>query len=182
VGTAAALFAAAPYPERIASVIVGTAGAAGSIQLGEPLVSWLLDPDKYRRVDPRAIINAAVETIAGGIPDDIHAEYLASSDGDCFVKSMRYVHRYPEELPALADLLPQIAGAGHDHQRPPRPRCAARQRRVSRRAAPTSSLVVFDGGHFSWERHRRSMRRSSSTRSKAQGCKRTERPHELILR
>jgi hypothetical protein len=66
VGTAAALFAAAPYPERIASVIVGTAGAAGSIQLGEPLVSWLLDPDKYRRVDPRAIINAAVETIAGG--------------------------------------------------------------------------------------------------------------------
>jgi pimeloyl-ACP methyl ester carboxylesterase len=25
------------------------------------------------------------------------------------VKSMRYVHRYPEELPALADLLPQIA-------------------------------------------------------------------------
>src|SRR6266571_9206305 len=35
VGTAAALFAAAAHPERIASVIVGTGGAAVPIQLGE---------------------------------------------------------------------------------------------------------------------------------------------------
>src|SRR5262245_46804088 len=45
VGTSAALFAAAAYPERIASVIVGTGGAAVPIQLGEPLASWVLDPD-----------------------------------------------------------------------------------------------------------------------------------------
>ena len=110
-GTAAALFAAVTHPERIASVIVGTDAAAVPLQLGEPLASWLLDPDldKYRRMDRRAIITAAVETIAGGIPDDIHADDLACYDGDRFVESMRYVRRYPEELPALADLLPQIA-------------------------------------------------------------------------
>src|SRR5262245_17604353 len=45
VGTAAALFAAASHPQRIASVIVGTGGAAVPIQLGEPLASWVLDPD-----------------------------------------------------------------------------------------------------------------------------------------
>src|SRR5213595_2285906 len=52
VGTAVALFAAAAHPERIASAIVGTGGAAVPIQLGEPLASWVLDPDlgKYRRM------------------------------------------------------------------------------------------------------------------------------------
>jgi pimeloyl-ACP methyl ester carboxylesterase len=45
VGTAAALFAAAAHPKRIASVTVGTGGAAVPLQLGEPLASWVLDPD-----------------------------------------------------------------------------------------------------------------------------------------
>ena len=132
VGTSAALFAAAAHPERIASVVVGTGGAAVPIQLGEPLRSWVLDPDldKYRRMDPRAIVNVAVDTIAGGVPDDIRADYLACYDGDRFVESMRYVRRYPVELPALAALLPQIADAGHDHQRPPRPSRSGRERRV----------------------------------------------------
>jgi hypothetical protein len=46
----------------------------------------VLDPDldKYRRMDPRAFVNAAVDTIAGGVPDNIRADYLASYDGDRF--------------------------------------------------------------------------------------------------
>jgi pimeloyl-ACP methyl ester carboxylesterase len=70
VGTSAALFAAATHPERIASVIVGTGGAAVPIQLGEPLTSWVLDPDldKYRRMDPRAIVGAVIDTNAAGVP------------------------------------------------------------------------------------------------------------------
>jgi pimeloyl-ACP methyl ester carboxylesterase len=113
VGTSAALFATAAHPERIASVIVGTGGAAVPLQLGEPLASWVLDPDldKYRRMDPRAIVGVAVDTNAGGVPDDIRADYLDCYDGERFVESMRYVRR------------------------PPRPRRPARQRRVSRRAA-----------------------------------------------
>jgi pimeloyl-ACP methyl ester carboxylesterase len=100
VGTSAALFAAAAHPERIASVIVGTGGAAIPLQLGEPLASWVLDPDldKYRKRDPRAFVGAAIDTIAGGIPDDIAADCLACYDGDRFAESMRYVRRYPEEL------------------------------------------------------------------------------------
>ena len=137
VGTSAALFAAAAHPERFASVIVGTGGAAVPLELGEPLRSWVLDPDldKYRRMDPRAIVNASLDTIAGGMPDDIRADYLACYEGDRFVESMRYVRRYPEELPELAELLPADHDAGHDHQRSPRPRRAGRQRRVPRRAA-----------------------------------------------
>jgi pimeloyl-ACP methyl ester carboxylesterase len=153
VGTSAALFAAAAHPERIATVIVGTGGAAVPIQLGEPLASWVLDPDldKYRRMDPRAIVAAAVDTIAGGVPDDIRADYLACYDGDRFVESMRYVRQYPEELPALARLLPQISvpviiiNGKHDRVVP-----LANAEFLDERL-PTSRLAVIDAGHFVWE-------------------------------
>jgi pimeloyl-ACP methyl ester carboxylesterase len=153
VGTSAALFAAAAQPERIASVIVGTGGAAVPIDLGEPLKSWALDPDfeKYRRMDPRAIVNAAVDTIAGGIPDDVRADYLACYDGDRFAESMRYVRRYPEELPALAELLPQITtpvtiiNGRHDRVVP------LTNAEFLHERLPVSRLVIIDAGHFVWE-------------------------------
>jgi pimeloyl-ACP methyl ester carboxylesterase len=153
VGTSAALFAAAAHPERIASVIVGTGGAAVPIQLGEPLKSWVLDPDldKYRSMDPHAIVNVAVDTIAGGIPDHIRADYLACYEGDRFFESMRYVRRYPEELPELAELLPQIAtpvtiiNGRHDRVVP-----VANAEFLDERL-PNSRVVLLDAGHFVWE-------------------------------
>ena len=153
VGTAAALFAAATHPERITSAVVGTGGAAVPIQLGEPLASWVLDPDldKYRKMDPRMIVGTAMDTIAGGIPDDIRADYLACYDGDRFAESMRYVRRYPEELPVLAGLLPQIRvpvtiiNGRHDRVVP-----LANAEFLDQRL-PTSRLVIIDAGHFVWE-------------------------------
>jgi pimeloyl-ACP methyl ester carboxylesterase len=153
VGTSAALFAAAEHPERIASVIVGTGGAAVPLQLGEPLASWVLDPDldKYRRMDPHAIVNVAVDTVAGGVPDDIRADYLACYEGDRFVESMRYVRRYPEELPALAELLPRITTPvtiinGRSDRVVPVANAEFLHARL-----PTSRVAIIDGGHFIWE-------------------------------
>jgi pimeloyl-ACP methyl ester carboxylesterase len=153
VGTSAALFAAAEHPERIAGLIVGTGGTAVPIQLGEPLASWVLDPDleKYRRMDPRAIIGAALDTIAGGVPDDIRADYLECYDGDRFAESMRYVRQYPQELPELAELLPQITtpvtivNGRHDAVVP-----LANAEFLDERL-PRSRLAIIDGGHFIWE-------------------------------
>jgi pimeloyl-ACP methyl ester carboxylesterase len=153
VGTSAALFAAAAHPERIASVIVGTGGAAVPIQLGEPLRSWVLDPDldKYRRMDPAVIVNTAVGTIASGIFDDAHADYLACYAGDRFAESMAYVRRYPEELPELAELLPDITtpvtiiNGCHDRVVP-----VANAEFLNERL-PNSRVVLIDGGHFIWE-------------------------------
>jgi pimeloyl-ACP methyl ester carboxylesterase len=153
VGTAAALFAAAGHPERISGVIVGTGGAAVPLQLGEPLASWVLDPDldKYREIDPHTIVNTAVDTIAGGIPDEIRADYLESYDGDRFVESMRYVRRYPEELPVLAELLPQIempvtiVNGRRDRVVP-----MANAEFLAERL-PNSRLAIIDAGHFVWE-------------------------------
>jgi pimeloyl-ACP methyl ester carboxylesterase len=153
VGTSAALFAAAAHPERIASVIVGAGGAAVPLQLGEPLKSWVLDPDldKYRRMDPRAIVGAAVDRIAGGVPDEIRADYLASYHGDRFAESMRYVRTYPEELPVLAELLPHITtsvtliNGRHDPVVP-----VANAEFLDERL-PNSRLIIIDAGHFVWE-------------------------------
>jgi len=153
VGTSAALFAAAAHPDRIASVIVGSGGAAVPLQLGEPLKSWVLDPDldKYRRMDPRAIVNVAADTVAGGIPDDVRADYIACYDGDRFVESMRYARRYPEELPALATLLPEIGtpvtiiNGRHDRVVP-----LANAKFLDERL-PNSRVVLIDAGHFVWE-------------------------------
>jgi pimeloyl-ACP methyl ester carboxylesterase len=153
VGTSAALFAAAAHPERIASVTVGTGGAAVPIELGEPLASWVLDPDldKYRRMDPRMIVDTAVDTIAGGVPDEIRADYLDCYDGDRFVESMRYVRSYPEELPELAELLPEIGTPvtiinGRDDPVVPVVNAEFLHERL-----PKSRLEIIEGGHFIWE-------------------------------
>ena len=153
VGTSAALFAAAAHPDLMRSVITGSGGAAVPLQLGEPLRSRVLDPDldTWRRMDPRAIVGTSLDTIAGGIPDEIRSDYLASYEGDRYVESMRYVRTYPEELPELAELLPQITtpvtlvNGRHDRVVP-----LANVEFLDERL-PHSRLVVIDGGHFVWE-------------------------------
>ena len=153
VGTSAALFAAAGYPQLFASIITGSGGAAVPLELGEPLWSRVLDPDleTWRGMDPRETVGTSLDTIAGGIPDEIRADYLASYAGDRYVESMRYVRAYPEELPELATLLPQIntpvmlVNGGHDRVVP-----LANIEFLNERL-PHSRMVVLDTGHFAWE-------------------------------
>jgi pimeloyl-ACP methyl ester carboxylesterase len=153
VGTSAALFAAAAHPERLASVIVGTGGAAIPIQLGEPLKSWVLDPDleKYRSIDPRAVVNASLDKVAGGVPLESREDYLAYYDGDRFVESMRYVRTYPEELPVLAELLPQITTPATIINGRYDPVVPLANAEFLDERLPNSRVVIIDGGHFIWE-------------------------------
>ncbi len=153
VGTSAALFLAAERPELLSGVVVGTGGAAVPIDLGEPLASWVLDPDfeKYRRMDPRAIVTATVDKIAGGIDDSVRADYLDCYDGDRFSESMQYVRRYPQELPELTALLGQIATPvtivnGRNDPVVPISNAEYLDARL-----PHSRMVVIDAGHMVWE-------------------------------
>jgi pimeloyl-ACP methyl ester carboxylesterase len=153
VGTAAALFAAAAHPERFATLIVGTGGVAVPLQLGEPLASWVLDPDleKYRRMDSGTIVNMAIDKIAGNVPDEIRADYLDCYDGDRFFASMRYVRSYPEELPALAELLPQIATPVTIINGRNDPIVPVANAEFLHARLPDSRVVIIDAGHFIWE-------------------------------
>ena len=153
VGTAAALFAAADHPDRFAGLVVGGGATVVPLQLGEPLSSWVLDPavDRYRELDPHLVVNTAIDNHAGHVPDDIRADYLASYEGDRFVESMRYVRRYPEELPVLHELLPHlrvpvtVVSGLRDHVVP-----LANATYVAERV-PDGRSVVLDAGHFLWE-------------------------------
>ncbi len=154
IGTSAALFAAAARPDLLSSVIVGSGGAVVPIQLGGALEEWTLAPDldRFRAMDPRAIVNAALDTIQGHtLPVDIREDYLESYDGDRFVESMRYVRTYPHELPILARRLPDIETpvliiAGRRDRAVPLANAEFLDARLR-----NSKLAIVDAGHFVWE-------------------------------
>jgi pimeloyl-ACP methyl ester carboxylesterase len=154
IGTAAALFAAAQYPGRLRSLVVGSGGAAVPLQLGSVLKDWVEAPDLegYRRAEPRQIVGGALTGIERyQLPDAIREDYLSSYEGDRMVESMRYVRAYPTELPALRDLLPhiqtpvQIIAGRHDPAVPPVNAEFLHDR------LPHSKLDLLDAGHFTWE-------------------------------
>jgi pimeloyl-ACP methyl ester carboxylesterase len=139
---------------RATSMVVGSGGAAVPIQLGGPLAEWTLDPDfdRFRAMDPRVIVGAALDTIETyTVPPEIREDYLESYAGDRFVESMRYVRSYPDELPRLARLLPEIDTpvliiAGRRDRAVPVANAEFLDERVPRRR-----LTVLDTGHFVWE-------------------------------
>jgi pimeloyl-ACP methyl ester carboxylesterase len=110
------------------------------------------DLDRYRAIDPCAIVGAALATIEGHeFSDEIRQDYLRSYDGDRFVESMRYARTYPEELPQLARLLPEIETpvliiAGLRDRVVPLANAQFLDERL-----PHSGLVTVDAGHFVWE-------------------------------
>lgn len=155
VGTGASLFAAALYPGRLRSLVVGSGGAAFPLELGGVLKDWVEAPDleRYRSADPRQIVAAAltadIERYA--LPDYVRDDYLCSYEGDRFVESMRYVRTYPAELSVLRDLLPkmhtpvQIIAGARDPVVPPINGEFLHER------LPNSKLDIIDAGHFTWE-------------------------------
>jgi len=102
-------------------------------------------------MDARTIVDAAMQTIAGGVADEIRADYEECYAGDRFVESMRYVRRYPEELPELARLLPGITtpvtlvNGRHDRVVP-----LSNIEFLAARLSD-SRMAVIDAGHFVWE-------------------------------
>ena len=154
IGTGALLFAAALYPGRLCSLVVGSGGAAFPLQLGGLVKEWVEAPDLdgYRSTDPQRIVTGALTGIESyPLPDFVREDYLSAYDGDRFVESMRYVRSYPTELPLLRDLLQkietpvQIIAGARDRAVPPANAEFLHER------LPKSKLDIVDAGHFTWE-------------------------------
>jgi pimeloyl-ACP methyl ester carboxylesterase len=154
VGTSASLFAAALYPGRFHSLVVGSGATSFPLQVEWVLKDWIEAPDldAYRSVDPREIVAGALTAIERyALPESVRQDYLTSYEGDRFVESMRYVRAYPTDLPVLRDLLPelqtpvQIIAGAHDPVVPPVNGEFLHER------LPHSKLDVIDAGHFTWE-------------------------------
>jgi pimeloyl-ACP methyl ester carboxylesterase len=153
-GTAAALFAAAVYPDRLRSLVVGSGAAAVPLALGGLLKDWVEaeDADEFRHADPQQLVVSALAGIERYVlPDPVRQDYLLGCRGNRFAASLRYVRSYPAELPVLAGLLPrihtpvQIIAGGHDSATPPVNAEFLHQR------LPRSTLDLIDAGHFVWE-------------------------------
>ncbi len=152
-GTPAALFAAARYPGRLRSLVVGS-GAAAVPLLGGPLRDWIEAPDleAVRRADPRQFIADALASMKRSVTAEaVLEDYFASYQGNRLAESMRYVRAYPADLPVLGHLLPQIrtpvriiAGA-YDTAVP-----LANAEFMAERL-PRSRLDILEAGHFTWE-------------------------------
>lgn len=155
IGTSALLFAAAAHPGRFRSIVIGSGGSSYPLELGEPLTSWVGSPDleAFRDIDPREIVAGALAGIEATytVPDDIREDYLSAYDGDRFAESMRYVRSYPDQLPILRELLPeiqtpaQIIAGARDTAIPPSNAMFLHAR------LPHSKVDIIDASHFTWE-------------------------------
>src|SRR5262245_21986493 len=154
VGTAAALFAAALYPGRLRSLVVGTGATVFPLQIGGPLKEWVEAPDlePYRKIEGRKFVAAAIGRLERyTLTDAAREDYLSSYAGERMAESMRYVRAYPQELPVLRDLLPtielpvQIITGSRDPVVPPVNAEYLHER------LPRSKLDIIDATHFVWE-------------------------------
>src|SRR5262245_36774297 len=76
IGTGASLFAAALYPRRFRSLVVGVGGTAVPLQLGGVLKEWVEAPsiEPYRKIDGSQIVAAAIATLERYKPSDAARE------------------------------------------------------------------------------------------------------------
>lgn len=150
ISAASALFAAAMYPGRLRSLVVGGCGAALPLQLSGLLGDRAATQDRnpHRPADLRAVLAANRRY---PLPDYVRDDYLLCYEGNRFTKSMRYVRAYPRQMPLLADLLPhvgipvQVIAGTRDELVPPANAAYLHGR------LPSSRLDYLDAGHFAWE-------------------------------
>ena len=125
------------------------------ITLDGPLKEWVeaTDVEPYRRIGGRAIVEIALDTIAGYTPSpEIRADYIASYHGDKFAESIAYVQAYPEQLPILGSLLPQIQTPVRIAQGSDDPVVPAVNASYLGDRLPNGRVDFISGaGHFCWE-------------------------------
>lgn len=154
VGTLAALFAALLSPGSLASVAVGSGGAAVLRGVGAPVHDWASEPklERVRNLEPKRRVGGPLPTVTGQeFSQDIHGGYVASCAGARFVEPMDSVRRYPDEVPELAERLGEI--------KTPVMVFAGSRDRVAPLADTdflaqhlrNCRLATLDAGHFVWE-------------------------------
>jgi hypothetical protein len=154
VGTAAALFLAANAPDRVASLTIGGGAVRVPIDAGGALKDVIEAPslDVVRQLDARTNIGFAVEPAAGTDSEpDVHEDYVSAYDLGRFAESARFVRHYPEQNPALRELLPTITTpaqiiAGRDDDLVP-----WSNNEYLADLLPNSEIHPLDAGHFAWE-------------------------------
>ena len=154
VGTPAALFAAARHPGRIRSLVVGGGGTAYPLEVDGALKELIEAPDieAFRSQDPRGLVQALMAALGPSAPAaDIVDDYVESSAGGRFAEAACYVRSYPEQLPLLAGLLPQIFTPVQIITGRKDPIVPVANAEFLHARLPNSRLDVLGTGHLAWE-------------------------------
>ena len=83
--------------------------------------------------------------------EDIIADYVESNRDGRFAEAARYVRSYPEQLPPLAALLPQIFTPVQIITGRKDPLVPVGNGEFLHARLPNSRLDVLDAGHLAWE-------------------------------
>lgn len=154
VGTAAALFLAARHPGEVASLVIGGGGAAYPLDVGGVLADIIAAPDidVFRSQDIRATIGATVEGVAPRDQEpEVWEDYVSAYEGGRFAESTRFVRSYPEQLPLLAALLPDVSVPVHVVYGAHDPLVPPSNGRYLAQRLPAARLTILDAAHFGWE-------------------------------
>jgi pimeloyl-ACP methyl ester carboxylesterase len=154
VGTSAALFLAARHPDAVRSLVVGGGAAAFPLEVTGTLADIIAAPgiEVFEAQDIGATIGATVEPVAPRSQEpDVWEDYVSAYENGRFAQSTQYVRSYPEQLPLLRDVLPEVRlpvrvfGATGD------PLVPLSNARYLAERVPGSALTVLPAGHFAWE-------------------------------
>jgi pimeloyl-ACP methyl ester carboxylesterase len=154
VGTSAALFLAARHPGAVRSLVAGGGAAAFPLEVTGTLADIIAAPgiEVFEAQDIRATIGATVERVAPRSREpDVWEDYVSAYENGRFAQSAQYVRSYPQQLPLLRDVLPEVRvpvrvfGATDD------PLVPVSNARYLAERIPGSDLTVLTAGHFAWE-------------------------------
>lgn len=154
VGTSAALFLAARHPDAVRSLVVGGGAAAFPLEVAGTLADIIAAPgiEVFEAQDIRATIGATVEPVAArGREPDVWEDYVSAYENGRFAQSTRYVRSYPQQLPLLRDVLPEVRAPVRVFGATDDPLVPVSNARYLAERVPGSELTVLTAGHFAWE-------------------------------
>ena len=135
-------------------LVIGGGGAAYPLDVGGVLADIIAAPDidVFRSQDIRATIGATVEGVAPRDQEpEVWEDYVSAYEGGRFAESTRFVRSYPEQLPLLAALLPDVSVPVHVVYGAHDPLVPPSNGRYLAQRLPAARLTILDAAHFGWE-------------------------------
>jgi len=152
IGTTVGFFAAEAHPERVRSVIGGSAACVFPIQSAGILTDMIMDPtlDGLKKYASADIISGALDNISVfQLPKERKQDYIDSYADGRFWDTMLFLKALPKELPSMdytkLDTPVLILWGKND------PLAIVENGIILNQQLPKSKLYILETGHYVWE-------------------------------